>query len=37
MLKKRKMIQKKKRITNREVYRLIKRYGISAREIALSE
>jgi GT2 family glycosyltransferase len=37
MLKKRRMIQKKKRITNREVYRLIKRYGISAREIALSE
>ena len=37
MLKKRKMIQKKKRISNREVYRLIKRYGISAREIALSE
>jgi GT2 family glycosyltransferase len=37
MLKKRKMIQKKKRITNREIYRLIKRYGISAREIALSE
>jgi GT2 family glycosyltransferase len=37
MLKKRKMIQQKKRITNREVYRLIKRYGISAREIALSE
>ncbi|MGA2317671.1 MAG: glycosyltransferase family 2 protein [Thermodesulfobacteriota bacterium] len=37
MLKKRKMIQQKKRITNREIYRLIKRYGISAREIALSE
>jgi GT2 family glycosyltransferase len=37
MLKKRKIIQKKKRITNREVYRLIKRYGISAREIALSK
>jgi GT2 family glycosyltransferase len=37
MLKKRKMIQQKKRITNREVYRLIKRYGISAKEIALSE
>ncbi len=37
MLKKRKMIQKRKRITNREIYRLIKRYGISAREIALSE
>jgi GT2 family glycosyltransferase len=37
MLRKRKMIQQKKRITNREVYRLIKRYGISAKEIALSE
>lgn len=37
MLKKRRIIQQKKRITNREVYRLIKRFGISAREIALSE
>jgi len=37
MLKKRKMIQRKKRISNREVYRLIKEFGISAREIALSE
>lgn len=37
MLKKRKMIQQKKRITNQEVYQLIKRFGISAREIALSE
>jgi len=37
MLKKRKMIQQRKRITNREVYRLIKRFGISAKEIALSE
>ncbi len=37
MLKKRKMIQQRKRITNQEIYRLIKRYGISAREIALSE
>jgi GT2 family glycosyltransferase len=37
MLKKRRMIQQKKRITNREVYRLIKQYGISARQIALSE
>lgn len=37
MLKKRKVIQKKKRITNREVYQLVKQYGISAREIALSE
>ena len=37
MLKKRKIIQQKKRITNREVYRLTKQYGISAREIALSE
>ena len=37
MLKKRRTIQRKKRISNREVYRLIKQYGISAREIALSE
>jgi GT2 family glycosyltransferase len=37
MLRKRKAIQQKKRIPNREVYRLIKRYGISAKEIALSE
>jgi len=37
MLKKRRIIQQKKRITNREVYRLIKRFGISARKIALSE
>lgn len=37
MLEKRRMIQQKKRITNREVYRLIRRFGISAREIALSE
>jgi len=37
MMKKRRMIQRKKRISNREVYRLIKQYGISAREIALSE
>lgn len=37
MLKKRKIIQQKKRISNREVYRLIKQFGISAREIALSE
>jgi GT2 family glycosyltransferase len=37
MLKKRKTIQQKKRITNREIYRLIRRFGISAREIALSE
>jgi len=37
MLRKRRAIQQKKRITNREVYRLIKRYGISAKEIALSE
>lgn len=37
MLKKRKMIQKKKRISNREIYRIINRYGISAKEIALKE
>jgi hypothetical protein len=37
MLKKRKMIQQKKRITNLEVFRLIRRFGISAREIALSD
>jgi hypothetical protein len=37
MFKKRRVIQKKKRIKNQEVYRLIKQYGISAKEIALRE
>jgi GT2 family glycosyltransferase len=37
MFKKRRAIQKKKRIKNQEVYRLIKQYGISAKEIALRE
>jgi GT2 family glycosyltransferase len=37
MLRKRRMIQQKKRIANRKVYRLIREFGISAREIALSE
>jgi len=37
MLGKRKIIQKKKRISNYEVYKLIKRFGISAKEIALRE
>jgi GT2 family glycosyltransferase len=37
MFKKRRAIQKKRRITNREVYRLVKQFGISAKEIALRE
>jgi GT2 family glycosyltransferase len=37
MLKKRRTIQKRKRIKNREIYRLIKQFGISAKEIALRE
>ncbi len=37
MLKKRKVIQRKKRISNKEVYRLIKQFGISAKEIAIKE
>jgi GT2 family glycosyltransferase len=37
MLRKRKAIQKKKRISNQEVFRLIRQFGISAREIALRE
>jgi GT2 family glycosyltransferase len=37
MLEKRKTIQKKKRISNREFYRILKRFGISAKEIALRE
>jgi hypothetical protein len=37
MLRKRRAIQKRKRISNKEVYRLIRQYGISAKEIALRE
>jgi GT2 family glycosyltransferase len=37
MIRKRRAIQKKKRISNREVYKLIKQFGISAKEIALRE
>jgi GT2 family glycosyltransferase len=37
MLRKRRAIQKKRLISNRMVYELIRRYGISAREIALRE
>lgn len=37
MLRKRRAIQRKRRISNREVYQLLRRYGISAREIALME
>jgi GT2 family glycosyltransferase len=37
MLKKRRIIQKKKRISNRQVYRLIRQFGISAKEIAFKE
>ena len=37
MLKKRKAIQRGKRMSNREIYRLFRHYGISAREIALRE
>lgn len=37
MLRKRRVIQKKKRITNRAVFRLLRQYGISAKEIALRE
>jgi len=37
MLKKRREIMRKKRISNREVYTLFKRFGISARKIALKE
>jgi len=37
MLRKRKAIQRKKRISNSEVYRLIRKFGISAKEIALRE
>lgn len=37
MLKKRKEVMKKKRISNREIYELLKNYGISAKEIAMKE
>ena len=37
MLRKRREIQKKKRISNQEIFRLIRQFGISAREIALRE
>jgi GT2 family glycosyltransferase len=37
MLNKRKAVRKKKRIQNREVYQLIRQFGISAKEIALRE
>jgi GT2 family glycosyltransferase len=37
LLGKRRRIQKKKRISNREVYRLFREFGISARDIALRE
>ncbi|HUL21102.1 MAG TPA: glycosyltransferase family 2 protein [Thermodesulfobacteriota bacterium] len=37
MIRKRRAIQKKKRIANKEVYRLIRQYGISAKDIALRE
>ena len=37
MLRKRRVIQKKKRITNRTVFWLLSQYGISAKEIALRE
>lgn len=35
LLRKRRMIQERKRISNRDVYRLLRIYGISAKEIAL--
>jgi GT2 family glycosyltransferase len=35
--KKRRAVQKMKRLTNREIYRLFRQYGISAKEIALRE
>jgi GT2 family glycosyltransferase len=37
MLRKRRVIQKKKQISNLEVFRLIRQFGISAKEIALRE
>jgi GT2 family glycosyltransferase len=37
MFRKRRAIQKRKRISNKEVYKLIRQYGISVKEIALRE
>ena len=37
MLKKRREIMKKKRVSNREIYALFKRFGIGAKQIALKE
>jgi GT2 family glycosyltransferase len=37
MLRKRREIMKKKRVSNRDIYRVLKRYGISAKTIALKE
>jgi GT2 family glycosyltransferase len=37
MLKKRREIMKKKRIANREIYTLLKRFGIGAKKIAMKE
>jgi GT2 family glycosyltransferase len=37
MLRKRRIIQRNKRISNLEIYKLVKRFGISAKEIALRE
>jgi GT2 family glycosyltransferase len=37
MLKKRREVMRKKRISNREMWTLFKRFGISARDIALKE
>jgi GT2 family glycosyltransferase len=37
LLEKRRNVQEKKKISNQEFYRLFKRYGIKAREIALKE
>jgi GT2 family glycosyltransferase len=37
MLKKRREIMKKKRVSNRELYLLLKRFGISAKTIAMKE
>ena len=37
MLRKRRVIQKKRRISNQEVFKLIRQFGISAKEIALRE
>jgi len=37
LMKKRKAIQKRKRIPSREVYHILKKFGISAKEVALKE